>query len=196
MKRSEQAKQTKCTIFESAVRLIKKKGYANITVDEICQQAHVAKGTFYVHYRSKEDIVKESYYSNLGEYMEKEYGQFLDENVQASRREKISHFLFLELQFAYEAGLEMTTLAYSFNMNQCLKKHNSHFSKRSFTNQLYQLIEASPNQRDGFSEEVLFQLFESLVRGIMATWCFSEGAFELLETGKQMIDGVVAQNIH
>ncbi|MFC0234460.1 TetR/AcrR family transcriptional regulator [Vagococcus entomophilus] len=195
MKRSEQAKQTKRTIFEAAVQLIKKIGYSNVTVEEICQHAHVAKGTFYVHYRSKEDIVKESYYSNLGEYMEKEYAQFLEKNTQACAREKISCFLFLELRFAYEAGLEMTTLAYSFNMNECLNKRNSHFSKRSFANQLQRLIAASSNQQDGLSEQVLFQLFESLIRGIMATWCFSEGDFELLATGKEMIDSVVSQHI-
>lgn len=66
--RKRQAEQTKRKIFETAVSLIKEKGYGSITISEICTVAGVAKGSFYVHYKSKEDIVRESYYADMGEY--------------------------------------------------------------------------------------------------------------------------------
>ena len=54
--RKEKAAETKRKIFETAVRLIKEIGYNNVTISEICKAAGVAKGSFYVHYNSKEDI--------------------------------------------------------------------------------------------------------------------------------------------
>ena len=75
--RKEKAAATKENIFSTAVGLIKEKGYANVTVSEICERAEVAKGTFYVHYASKEDIIRESYYSDMGAFIEARYDGFL-----------------------------------------------------------------------------------------------------------------------
>ena len=60
--RKDKAADTKKRIFETSVALIKSKGYDNVTISEICKAAGLAKGSFYVHYKSKEDIVRESYY--------------------------------------------------------------------------------------------------------------------------------------
>ena len=63
--RKEKAASTKRKIFETAVRLIKENGYNNVTISEICRAAGVAKGSFYVHYNSKEDSVQVSYYKDM-----------------------------------------------------------------------------------------------------------------------------------
>ena len=82
--RKKQAEQTKKKIFETAVSLIKEKGYNNITISEICKTAGVAKGSFYVHYKSKEDIVRESYYADMGEYIQQRYNIFVEANTAAT----------------------------------------------------------------------------------------------------------------
>ena len=82
--RKKQAEQTKKKIFETAVSLIKEKGYNNITISEICKTAGVAKGSFYVHYKSKEDIVRESYYADMGEYIQQRYNIFVETNTTAT----------------------------------------------------------------------------------------------------------------
>ena len=63
--RKEKAADTKRKIFETAAGLIRQKGYAQVTVSEICRAAGIAKGSFYVYYQSKEDIVRESYYGDM-----------------------------------------------------------------------------------------------------------------------------------
>ena len=83
-----------------------------MTVSEICECAGIAKGSFYVHYRSKEDIIRESYYSDLGEYIERRYAAFLDEHPESTGGQRILRFLQLELEFAEYAGYELTCLAY------------------------------------------------------------------------------------
>lgn len=47
---------TKKRIMDTVIKLLKKKPLRKISVREICQEAHIAKGTFYVHFEAKEDV--------------------------------------------------------------------------------------------------------------------------------------------
>jgi len=67
-KRKLQAIETKGIVFEAAVRLFKEKGYDNVSVNEICAEAGISVGGFYHHFRTKEDIVIESFY-NIDKFM-------------------------------------------------------------------------------------------------------------------------------
>ena len=86
--RKEKAAETKRKIFETAVRLIKEIGYNNVTISEICKAAGVAKGSFYVHYNSKEDIVRASYYTDMSEYIHRNYTAFLDAHANVSYNDR------------------------------------------------------------------------------------------------------------
>jgi AcrR family transcriptional regulator len=57
--RRARAHDTRGRIFAAAVRLFAQKGYADTTVDRIVQEAGVAKGTFFVHFATKEAVVTE-----------------------------------------------------------------------------------------------------------------------------------------
>ncbi|WP_419078926.1 TetR/AcrR family transcriptional regulator, partial [Sellimonas intestinalis] len=46
--RKEQAVLTKKKIFDTTIFLIRKKGYSKITIREICQNAEISVGTFYL----------------------------------------------------------------------------------------------------------------------------------------------------
>ncbi len=186
--RKEKAADTKKKIFETAVSLIKQKGYAQVTVSEICQTAGLAKGSFYVHYQSKEDIVRESYYEDMQAYLQKQYAAFLAEGAQKTAAERITRFLELELAFAEYAGHELTCLAYALNLGACVPGPSVHFARRQFAEILYGEIEAGMSSVScGFSCDEVFQYLESTVRGIMATWCFSDGAFDIVGQGGKFI---------
>lgn len=43
-------------LLDAAVDAFARRGYADVNVDEICRSARIAKGSFYRHYRSKEDL--------------------------------------------------------------------------------------------------------------------------------------------
>ncbi|HUY68050.1 MAG TPA: TetR/AcrR family transcriptional regulator [Alphaproteobacteria bacterium] len=46
----------KTRIFEAALSVIRTKGYAATTVDDLCAAAGVTKGAFFHHFKSKEDL--------------------------------------------------------------------------------------------------------------------------------------------
>ena len=49
---------TRQKLVESAIRLMLQQGYAGTSIDEICSQAGVTKGSFFHHFENKEAITK------------------------------------------------------------------------------------------------------------------------------------------
>ncbi|MDS1002081.1 TetR/AcrR family transcriptional regulator [Clostridium sp. FAM 1755] len=194
MLRKEKAILTKNKVFETAIKLIKEKGYDNVTVSQICEKAGVAKGTFYVHYKSKEDIVKESYYSDMGVFVLKQYQNLILKDENMSIKDKIKKFLISELMFTSYAGYEMTCRAYVTNLTESISKDSKHFERREFTKDLKLLILEGINQKifeTKQTEDEIFLYLESFVRGLMASWCFSNGEFDIVEKGERYINEIL-----
>ncbi len=55
--RAKQAIATKNLILSEGKKLILKKGYNSVTVDEISRKANITVGTFYHYFHSKEDLI-------------------------------------------------------------------------------------------------------------------------------------------
>lgn len=57
--REQRSRETRARIRKVAGELIVAKGLEGTTVDEIAAAAGIAKGTFYLHFKSKEDLILE-----------------------------------------------------------------------------------------------------------------------------------------
>ena len=57
MTRKEKALLTKDRIYSCTLQLIKEKGYSNVLIDDITNLAGLAKGSFYNHFQSKENLL-------------------------------------------------------------------------------------------------------------------------------------------
>lgn len=55
--RKEQALNTKKNIYEAAITLVQEKGFENVSIEDITTRANTAKGTFYLYFRSKQDLI-------------------------------------------------------------------------------------------------------------------------------------------
>src|SRR5437868_15137540 len=47
---------SKTKLMDAALQLIRTKGYAATTVDDICHKAGVTKGSFFHHFKSKDEL--------------------------------------------------------------------------------------------------------------------------------------------
>lgn len=54
---AEEATRQKKLITEAAVRLFREKGYEKTSVNDICQQAGIARSTFYFNFAGKKEII-------------------------------------------------------------------------------------------------------------------------------------------
>ncbi len=66
-KRQKSAIETKRKLISAGLELIKEKGFNAINVEDITKKAGVAKGTFYIYFKRKEDIVMEISRTPFGE---------------------------------------------------------------------------------------------------------------------------------
>jgi AcrR family transcriptional regulator len=75
-KRKIQAAETKKKIYETAKQLVVEYGIGNVSVDSIVKAAEVSKGTFYVHFESKDSLVADliNDYTNIADM---DYKSFL-----------------------------------------------------------------------------------------------------------------------
>ena len=54
--REQQAAETRKRIYQTALKLFEKKGFNNVSVDEIVRKSKSSKGAFYGHFSSKYEI--------------------------------------------------------------------------------------------------------------------------------------------
>ena len=56
-RRERRAHETRVKLFRCALRLIAKRGIANVTVEDITEAADVGKGTFFNYFESKDHVL-------------------------------------------------------------------------------------------------------------------------------------------
>ena len=59
-RQQQKSRETKEKIFQAAKRILQKKGYEELSIKNICEEAGVSNGSFYHHFRTKNDLL--SYY--------------------------------------------------------------------------------------------------------------------------------------
>jgi AcrR family transcriptional regulator len=59
--------RTRRTLHEALIRLILRRGYDALTVQEIIDEADVGRATFYAHYRGKDDLLRGGFERLRGE---------------------------------------------------------------------------------------------------------------------------------
>lgn len=73
MKKDPRAIKTETAIIDAFTALIEENGYANVSIKDIAKKAQVNRNTFYLHYKSKEDLtnklITEAFMSEFGPVM-------------------------------------------------------------------------------------------------------------------------------
>nr|WP_294495417.1 TetR/AcrR family transcriptional regulator [uncultured Mediterraneibacter sp.] len=59
-KQQQKSRETREKIFQAAKRILEKKGYEELSIKNICEEAGVSNGSFYHHFKTKDDLL--SYY--------------------------------------------------------------------------------------------------------------------------------------
>ncbi len=149
--RITKSNKNKKRIIEVALKLINENGYDSVSVAEITKQAGVSKGAFYIHFKSKEDLIEQEinfFYDDLK----------LNENY--SIYDRLENFLLKSIDHIIESGLKMAQGWFS---------HSVLGSKYGNLKLAYdrEYIESLVGQT---ADEVV-----SVYYGALNLWCFTNG---------------------
>jgi AcrR family transcriptional regulator len=80
---------TACLMDNALLELLQKKDYGYITVKEICEKAGVNRSTFYLHYETTDDLLKESLTFIFSKFKDK-YAADLEQQLRGKSLEKLN----------------------------------------------------------------------------------------------------------
>ena len=176
-KRQENALITRKKLIETAEGLLKANGFNALCVEDITKAAGVAKGTFYVYFKHKEDIVAEicrGYFKEI----EDEISGMSDSGLV----EKLSLYFdnFMKAVELYGINICREWIRGSIDPNTA--PDNTDMSKWQYDVNMLQsiLINAVKNNelKKDTPVELLTHLIISELYGMMTCWCMSDGVFE------------------
>ena len=176
-KRQENALKTRQKLIDTAEDLLKANGFNALCVEDITNAAGVAKGTFYVYFKHKEDIVSEicrGYFKEIETQINKMSGSDLIE--------KLSLYFdnFMKAVELYGINICREWVRASIDPNNA--PDNTDMSKWQYDvdmlkNILNNAIKNKELKKDT-PVELLTHLIISELYGMMTCWCMSDGVFE------------------
>ncbi|WP_369403776.1 TetR/AcrR family transcriptional regulator [Fructilactobacillus florum] len=125
-------------LLQTAIKLFKLNGIKAVKTGEIAQNAGVSTGTFYVHFKSKEEIISAIYYDSFNDFMQERL-KTLNVNAESLTQLliKIGNF---EFNFVDQVGREVTTNAFSANLMTNYEHPGHHLESRTFPAKIKTII--------------------------------------------------------
>ncbi len=59
-KPDRRSERSRAALMKAFIDLVLSEGYESVTVERIAERANIGRSTFYMHYKGKEDILKQS----------------------------------------------------------------------------------------------------------------------------------------
>lgn len=184
-KRKLRAIETKSKIYKTARKLVLEHGFENVSVDSIVNAAGVSKGTFYLHFESKDALAAalvEEYTSTT----DMGYKSFLtslhDHNsifeTLTLLAEKIAEFT------ATNVGLENIRVLYRAHLAKTINTTPAMSYNRDLYKLFTEVLERGVQQseiRQDISVDSLSKHLILAIRGITYDWCIRYPDFNLKE---------------
>lgn len=164
-------------ITEKALELFRKKGYKNVTVDEICLSCNITKPTFYHYVPAKEELIL-NVYDDIIEHL-------LDDMVNIvgidSSYEQLVYIFSRLLKDTTDFGYDLVSQLFIANF-----KENRHsFDLRDqLTKVALSLIESSQVHHEINNPAEPMKLYNALghmFTGFIAMWCITQGQNNIKE---------------
>lgn len=185
----KKGEKTKRKIFVTAMRLFKEVGYDNVTVDEIVKEAEIAKGTFYIYFRTKAHIVAEVFTELDINY---ENSMKIVATMESSM-DKLRYLLndAIKIQRDY-VGYDLTIIGYRAQLE--LHIDYSMDAERPLYKYVAEIIREGQkcgefNQAD--TPVYYTKILIRSIRGAIYEWCVSYNDYDFLEDGGKYIDNLL-----
>lgn len=174
--RDRQAQVTKERIYNITVQLITKNGFDNVTIEDIAKEAGIARGLFYHYYKSKADIIIETYSAVDADFKKKL--DALDENI--SPVDRIIFLVCEQARYAKMVGVDFVKQVYKAQMDTGTAFFID--KRRPIQKAIHDSIVAGQNSGIMLKEidpDEYTRLAMSVSRGVLYDWCLHSGDYDI-----------------
>jgi AcrR family transcriptional regulator len=183
--RKIQAKESRQKIFDTAVELFEKKGYENVTIEEICKKAGFSTGNFYVHFKSKDQIFMEIFMDIDEYFMEVIEGLATEKDVV----ERLRLFMVAAMKHLSDLGSHFLRVIYYTQIAPDKGKSYIDSEKRPLYAIVHSMIEEG-QEKGEISKRIesheIARLLVIFYRGLLYDWCLKNGSFDLLQASEEI----------
>ena len=170
------ANDTKMRLLQCGLQLFKERGYNNVSVDDICQEAAITRSTFYYHYQTKDELL-DSLYQTAAIIPE---GDALAELLLSSNSwDKLWGIYEVGIDWTIELGHEMLSCILVTN----LASHRNTFfplAVETVDKMAVKVIGAGQKNKDFLNRsdpELLAKTLRTIIMGAAFEWCNKNGNY-------------------
>ncbi len=178
------SQKTRRAIFQAAARIVRDKGEEQLTINNICKEAKISRGTFFYHFKSKDELMRYYIMERFDNYIVSQHRNGLDDNGNI-----FSQVVGLYSDYAVyceKAGVKFIANYYTpknkaLDMNLTmgtLDKMNL-LMRTTITN--FDLAIKGGYVESNYSSFDLAQDCCSLVKGCIFEWAIQDGRFSLTD---------------
>jgi len=169
------AQRTKERILKAAIQLFKENGYNNVGIEEIANAAEVSRGSFYVYYKNKDDLLAE-YLHSLDQVYNEYYETVLcgKECSSLNSLEKFNLYMKYTLQVSSENSQDLIRMYYAYltkSTNTWARRDRCYFP---ILEKLIAMAQEEGSIRKDISIESIENISLGITRGLTLEWCASD----------------------
>ena len=197
-RKKEQGAQTRKKIYESADRLFIQYGVHEVSVDAIVEAAGVSKGTFYIHFKSKDALIA-SFVSGYASRLDMDYKSFLD-SLPADLPASVVLLAMVEKIAAIMAdivGYDRMNMLYRLQLTRDIDLEAINGYGRKLYQMFGDILEQGIRKgefQSSLSLDILSRHFVMAIRGLCYEWCIRYPNFDLKEQAVEhcrlLIEGI------
>lgn len=187
MKMSARTTESKQRILQTAINLIKEKGYDSVTLKDICTAANISKNTFYYYFKSKEDLLLQFYRTPIDTIISNLTSILMEEN----NIEQFWKLIEPMLDFIVDSGTEITKHMLYALTNQHIEAFSISGFRHDRTEIGVKIIERAQSSgeiRNSSDPSLLFNVLQGQTLGIILAWCTRNGEFDLKKAVRLAIE--------
>lgn len=192
LSRKEKAIQTRNKIYESAEQLFSQDKFENVSVDNIVKHAGVAKGSFYVHFESKDALISILINDHVNQ-VDRDYKSYLESLSSDKKADEILLLLVGKISdvITNHIGHERMSILYRVQLGNDMKdKIAIDYNRELYTifNDIIQRgIEENVFCPQLSGKEIARQIV-MVFRGLTYEWCVRYPEFDLKEQSLKLFD--------
>jgi AcrR family transcriptional regulator len=185
---SKERHSTKIKILETARKLALDKGFEDLTVRDICNNAEISIGAFYHHFSSKEELINESFL--MYDY---DLDTRLDLYNQGNPLSSLKSILLDQISFVTSFPHKLISEYYRAILSSPSKSAvNESRTYYKAVNHFVKLAIESKQFSSRYSKEYLTNYFIKHIRGNLIHWCLNPNNIDIYNQTSEELDDLFA----